>query len=240
MGDKRKVRRYRRTTAVGRVAKNVHKAVCAAAVVLERLEAWEIMMTSDGPHDLYMASVAAREASVHLGYLSARVESLVKAGFEAPKKPRRSGFEPGNAVSISEKHVERYLEAYGDAVLRDLVVEKIMTSGQVAVRSPSTGVSFFAVKFHFVKKRAGMGGGGSGGGGGGGRRGQDGGGQAGQGDASAPGAGMSQLAGQGPAGGGELAPRAGVRQGDVPPPAGRFVSEDGSREVGKSEAPEGT
>jgi hypothetical protein len=150
-------RRYARTTAVGRVLRNLAKGQKILALVRARFESWGALpVPSKGaeptgnsellvPYRLVMAAVDGVDSTMR------EVVKLEKKGWAPPKKSWVVVFVEGDEVEISDKHRTKYLEVYGKDVIADLIVSKVLPSGELAVRHGQR-TPFIVAKSHLARR----------------------------------------------------------------------------------------
>lgn len=129
---RRRRRRYARSTPVGRLQRGIERALKTLKLAEGRLVSW-----AEGGQD------GSRVRGILDEVLRGRV-SLEKAAADAAKlagsgwvPPRRSSavkFVVGEAVVVAPKYKDKYLPVYGDKVLTDLRVTKVLLSGKIAVQ----------------------------------------------------------------------------------------------------------
>lgn len=128
--------RYLRSSPVTRLRRNFEKMSAHARLGRERLRAWS--SSGDARVSRLGALVAqiAEECSAALGLAS----DLAQSGFVPPRQP--STYQPrvGDRVRVGERHRARYQQLYerqlreDPGLLDDLVVRKVLSSGEVAVQ----------------------------------------------------------------------------------------------------------
>ena len=128
--------RYRRSTPVLRLRRNVGKVIYFVSLSLDRLRNWQATGDPLVERALVMASEVA-EKSVDLDELVAELEG---SSFVPPKRSASYQPGPGDHVRISERARPRYQQLYerqlgeDPGFLSDLVVVKVLSSGEVAVQ----------------------------------------------------------------------------------------------------------
>lgn len=146
-------RTYERTTPVGRVQKHLIKAQKIASFAVERMSAWE----HSAHPDLVRALDDARHAASLLDASSSRVARLREEQWTPPKKSTVVVYSEGDEVRITEKYREKYLQIYPTHVIDNLVVNKCLDTGEIAVRSQIATPSerpFIVAKSHLEKRRS--------------------------------------------------------------------------------------
>lgn len=142
-------RRYARSTPVGRAASNLAKVEKIGRMTLDRLRSWG----ANSNEDLSMAVRWLEQGLMGIAEATSRVEILVRDEWSPPKKSGSIVFSEHEEVQISPKYRGKYLEVYGPEILDDLVVSKILPSGEVAVRH-GRKTPFIVAKSHIVLRRA--------------------------------------------------------------------------------------
>lgn len=136
---------------------NVSKSARHASLLLDRLLSW-------GSTDERLVELSAGSHAV-LDKLASMDEILVALEdeeFVPPLKPRAVVFATGQGVRIAEKYRAKYREIYADVLLADsqylddLVVLKVLESGEVVVRR-GRSTPFAVSKTHLVHARSGDG-----------------------------------------------------------------------------------
>lgn len=79
-----------------------------------------------------------------------RVKILDDKGWKPPRRSNALFYEEGDNVKVSSKHRGKYLEVYGKKVVDDLIVSKLLETGELAV---SHGPTTFIVSKSHVEKR---------------------------------------------------------------------------------------
>ena len=128
--------KYKRSTPVTRVRRNVEKVGRHARLVTERLETWR----SSG-EDRVLASIGICQDIEHkTKLLDGCVAKLEAAGFVPPRKSAAVCLEEGQHVRVVDKHRPKYLEAFAIVLredpdfLDDLVVATLLPTGEVSVQ----------------------------------------------------------------------------------------------------------
>lgn len=131
-----KKNQYRHTTPVTRLRRNVEKIFRHAELCRDRLEVWK--RSEDPVVDQALAVVGLIEQ--HARQLDDQVVRLDVAGFIPPH--RTPAWQPmvGDVVKVANAYLDKYGQLY-EKILREdpdmlvnLVVVKVMTSGEVLVR----------------------------------------------------------------------------------------------------------
>lgn len=151
-GRAEKKRGYTRRGPVGVVLQNAAAVARHSQLAARRLDSW---LASGN-----QVVVEARETVLRILHdthvLSELVESLAGSGFSPPEKTEPP-LAPGDGVRVVEEHRSRYEQAYAHVVagvpgaLDELVVEKILESGEVLVRC-GRRVPFPARKSHLARR----------------------------------------------------------------------------------------
>jgi hypothetical protein len=141
-------RKYERTTPVGRVVKHLGKSLRVASFSVDRMSTWE---HANEPR-LTAALIKARSA---IGNLTGAVEDMQKLfddGWKPPQRPAYTVYAEGDEVKIIDRQQDKYLQLYSHTVVDNLVVAKVLPSGEVAVRHGKEA-PFLVPKSH-IEKRA--------------------------------------------------------------------------------------
>jgi len=147
-------RSYTRRGPVGVVSQNVASVERHARLASHRLDSW----AASGDRVV----VEAREVSLRILHDAERLGELVcsmaSSGFEPPERVDPP-LAPGEVVSVKPEHRRRYEVAYAQMVeddpkaLDELVVEKILETGEVLVRR-GRRTPFPARKSHLARRTA--------------------------------------------------------------------------------------
>jgi hypothetical protein len=146
-GKKTGTRKYTRTTPVGRVVRNVTRALDNLNNALRRLRSWEY--AKEGKVDEAAAKLGAAQVAI-TGELEGNLSELMD--WTPPKKSMAISFEVGDEVLIRNRHMDKYAEIYEKKVLANLTVTKVLSSGEIAVRFGDKP-PFIVSKSH-IEKRA--------------------------------------------------------------------------------------
>lgn len=145
---KTKKRQYQRTTSVGRVCKNLEKAVKTVSFASERIATWK--HSSD--LNLLTALSLTEKAISYLNTAHGHMISLYESDWAPPRKSLAITFEEGEAVCITGKYRDKYLKIYTTTVIENLIVAKTLDTGEVAVRHGSQP-PFMVAKSHIERQR---------------------------------------------------------------------------------------
>lgn len=127
---------------------NLVKVEKIGRLTLERLRSWG----ENSNEDLAMA-VRWLEQSLDANAEAAnRLSILVGIEWSPPKKSSSISFEESEEVKISPKYREKYLEVYGPKIVDDLVVSKVLPTGEIAVRH-GRATPFIVAKSHIERRR---------------------------------------------------------------------------------------
>lgn len=147
--------RYRRSTPVGRLRRNVAKISDITRIVLHRLRGWTVPDDKSAAQKTVGKSVELAEAlALACSGLDEKAVALEKAGFVPPQKP--TDYQPvvGDRVKIQEACRSRYAALFEEKQLKseprlfdDLLVTKVLPTGEVLVRR-GRRVPFVARKTH--------------------------------------------------------------------------------------------
>lgn len=143
-----KKRNYERTTAVGRVFKNIQKAMKVVGLVIERMLVWE------GTNSIEVSTSLSqmRNAQESLALANNIVVSLHESDWKPPKKSTAVTFREGEEVKVVGKYREKYLKIYTPVVVDNLMIAKICDTGEIAVRHGSQ-TPFMVPKSHIEHVR---------------------------------------------------------------------------------------
>jgi len=136
MGEKAKKVRYKRSTPVGRLRRNVSKVARHAGLVLARMASWG---TVTEPKVRKVKSLVDEIIS-NAASVDKLLEELETTNFVIPKRSSAVFFVVGQKVTISQKHRAKYRAAYSQVLkldphlLDDLVVMGLLPSGEVVVQ----------------------------------------------------------------------------------------------------------
>lgn len=148
--------RYRRSTPVGRLRRNVEQSGYHNGLAIGKLRGWQASDDQRVERALAIASEVA-ERNVALGE---QVGILEESGFVPPRRWRAYQPEVGHRVRILDKHRDRYrllLERQLEEdpkMLDDLLVTRVLPSGEVAVQR-GRRTPFLARKSHLGQVRGG-------------------------------------------------------------------------------------
>ena len=131
-----KPNRYKRSTPVVRLQRNVEKILRHGELVAGRLETWRSSENA-GVLGAIVLVGALREQALKI---HAIIEALDEGGFVPPRK--QAAWQPGvgEHVAVLPKHRDKYAEALEEVIredpqlLDDLLVTKITKAGEVVVR----------------------------------------------------------------------------------------------------------
>ena len=102
------------------------------------------------------ASELAGAALEKIQVADERLAELEGSGFVPPEKPRSVSWEPGDRVAVGKKFRVKYESVFRDVLqtdpgyLDDLVVDSVLSSGEVSVRRPRGRTPFIVPKTHLV------------------------------------------------------------------------------------------
>jgi len=128
--------RYKRSTPVVRLKRNVEKILRHCDLVMTRLETWRSSESSSVLGAIVLTDALRDQAlKIH-----AIIDALDKTGFVPPRK--QAAWQPGvgEHVAVLPKHRDKYAEALEEVLredpqlLDDLLVTKITKAGEVVVR----------------------------------------------------------------------------------------------------------
>lgn len=148
--DKKKLRRYRKSTPLGRLRRNVDKAARHAELLKARLLSWG----SDNGRLVTVAEWA--DDVIDRAYeMNQILMSLEDERFVPPERPRTVVYVPGQRVAVAEKYRDKYEQAFKEVLksdpkfLDDLVVEDVLCSKEIVVRRGKK-TPFMVSKTHLV------------------------------------------------------------------------------------------
>ena len=150
---KSKLRRYRRSTPVGRLRRNAVKVDRHASLVQARIASWGKV------EDERAAEVSRRMGAILVLVSEADkiMERMELSGFVPPKKSGALVFQIGEPVMISPKAKAKYQEVFKDALksdtnlLDELVVDNLLPTGEVVVRRGKR-LPFMVPKSHLLPR----------------------------------------------------------------------------------------
>lgn len=154
MSTSRKTRRYRRSTPLGRLGRNVEKIARHASLLKARLLSWGVV----GESKLSLLVFVADEVSAKAAGMSGVLAELEAEGFAPPARPRGVEYLPGQRVQVASKFRGEYEEAFKVGIAADpgyldeLTVESVLASGRVAVRRGKKS-PFVVAKTHLLLLR---------------------------------------------------------------------------------------
>ena len=146
--DDKKGRKYERTTPGGRGVKHLGKSLRVASFAVDRMETWE---HANEP-DLTSALAKARSGIANLTGSMESAQRLFERDWKPPQRPAYAVYEEGEEVRITDRQHQKYLQLYSHAVVENLVVAKVLPSGEVAVRH-SKDAPFLVPKSHIEKRQ---------------------------------------------------------------------------------------
>lgn len=147
---KAKKRQYQRTTSVGRVCKNLERGIKTVLFAAERMTTWK--HSSD--LNLLTALSLTDEALSCLSTAHKHMVELYESNWAPPRKSLAIVFAEGEGVKISAKYRDKYLKVYTQSAIEDLIVAKILDTGEVAVRHGANS-PFLVPKSHIDRRREG-------------------------------------------------------------------------------------
>lgn len=145
-GERRRPRE--RTTPVGRVHRNLLKAIADLELVVKRLGQWR---SYEAPSYLERAFHSASLGLANAIEAAEGVGRLTMADWAPPQKSLAVVYVEGEQVSIVDGRRARYLEIYDGHVVDELVVAKVLPTGQIAVAHGRRGQPFIVSKSHLKK-----------------------------------------------------------------------------------------
>lgn len=143
----RSSRKYERTTPVGRVVKHLEKSLRVASFASDRMSKWE------HANEAKLASALTKVRSA-LGNLAGATEDmkvLFNDDWKPPQRPASTVYVEGDEVKVTDRQRDKYLQLYSNAVIDNLVVAKVLPSGEVAVRHGKEA-PFLVPKSHIEKR----------------------------------------------------------------------------------------
>ena len=158
MSTTRKTRRYRRSTPLGRLSRNVEKIARHASLLKVRLLSWGVTTESKLSLLVFMTDEVAGKASDMTDVLA----KLEAEGFTPPERPRSVDYVPGQRVQVAPKFRAEYEEAFETVIAADsgyldeLTVESVLASGKVVVRRGKKS-PFVVSKTHLLLLRESVG-----------------------------------------------------------------------------------
>lgn len=147
MPGRSRKRQYERSTPVGRALKNLTKIEKIGRLTFARLLSW-----GEGDEELSAAVRWLSECLAANMEATSRITILHEKGWSPPKKSSSISFEESDEVQIAPKYRDKYLEVYGSDYLDDLVVSKVLPSGEIAVRH-GRATPFIVAKSHLQSRK---------------------------------------------------------------------------------------
>jgi hypothetical protein len=147
--------KYKRSTPVIRLQRNVAKLERNAQLVLNRLSSWLV----DGDESLEKVVDDTESIMRGITALKDAVDDLEASGFVPPKRSAAAVFTEGQPVAVATKHRQKYAQAFERVLHEDpdfldgLVVVKILKSGEITVRRGQR-TPFIVRKSHIVALKA--------------------------------------------------------------------------------------
>jgi len=143
--SKRK-RKYERTTPVGRIVRHLERAVHTARFAATRLQAW----AHGADPRLLEALARVRSSEADLSQALSKTKELFETRWVPPGKA------PivlcvGDDVMVAKRYRSKYLQVYPAHVIENLVITKILDSGEIAVRGGQE-TQFIVAKSHLRRK----------------------------------------------------------------------------------------
>ena len=154
MSTPRKTRRYRRSTPLGRLCRNVEKIARHASLLKARLLSWGVA----GESKLSLLVFVADEVSAKARDMSDILAELEAEGFTPPERPRSVEYLPGQKFQVAPKFRSEYEEAFKSVIAKDpgfldeLTSEAVLESGKVVVRRGKNS-PFVVPKTHLLLLR---------------------------------------------------------------------------------------
>jgi hypothetical protein len=149
----KKTNKYKRSTPVIRLLRNVEKLERNGELVLNRLISWSV----DGDGQLDQPTTKITKIMSQLAELREVVEKLEDSGYVPPKRSSAISYDEGDPVSVSPKHRGKYEEAFEKVISEDpnfldeLVVVRIMESGEITV-TKGKRTPFIVRKSHLMPR----------------------------------------------------------------------------------------
>jgi hypothetical protein len=134
--DRGRRSKYRHSTPVTRLRRNVLKVLYHDGLALSRLRGWQTGSDDDVGRLLDLAEQVAELGAE----MDVQLAKLEESGFVPPRRSQARVFELGQHVRVEEAARPRYRLLYerqlrdDPEMLDDLVVDKVLPSGEVAVR----------------------------------------------------------------------------------------------------------
>lgn len=147
-------RKYRRSTPVGRVRKNLEKIGKVAQLVMVRLKLWsssQSKQTSKSSDRIASLCEQMDRLMSSNDAALAIVADLEKRGWVPPRPSSVIVFEKGIKVKIGRRFKSKYRVIYSDEVLNNLVVFENLKTGEIAVEYGQT--VFMVPKSHLEIRR---------------------------------------------------------------------------------------
>jgi len=149
--------KYRRSTPVIRLHRNVDKAHKILSLVRDRLSAWG---SARDPNPEVVLGVELVSSAVSLvENLSESVGGLELMGYAPPARPKSTDYGVGDKVKVAQQYRPRYEVAYraqlssDPRLLDELVVSEKLPTGELAVRRTSRSHPIIVRKSHVSRCR---------------------------------------------------------------------------------------
>jgi hypothetical protein len=132
--------KYRRSTPVGRLRRNVAKISDFTRIVLNRLRSWTVPDKSSAQKIVGKSVKLAEAIALACSGLDEQAVALERSGFAPPKKP--TDYQPavGDRVKIQDACRPKYAMLFEEQLkseprlFDDLLVTKVLPTGEVLVR----------------------------------------------------------------------------------------------------------
>ena len=147
-GQSGRKRHYVRSTPIGRAVSNLAKIEKIGRLTLDRLRSWG----ENSHEELAMAVRWLEQSLMATAEATSRMNILANTDWCPPKKSSSISFSEQEEVQISPKYRDKYLEVYGPQIVDDLVVSKVLPSGEIAVRH-GRATPFIVAKSHIERRR---------------------------------------------------------------------------------------
>jgi hypothetical protein len=152
----RKTRRYTRRNPLARLHRGVEMMIKTSDLASSKVESWRACM--DDPPSVLLATCSASEnLRRSLTIFEACVAKLEEVGFEIPRRSKAICHVVGSRVRVLDEHRASYMSLYEEQigrdpkVLDDLLVTKVMPSGEVVVKRDGVDLPIVARKSHLRK-----------------------------------------------------------------------------------------
>lgn len=142
--------KYRRSTPVIRMQRNIDKLDKIASLVQERLLAWK----SSGDETVEAGVTLSLGLAVNIKALKKCADLLEQSGFVPPARPKAAEYETGEKVRVKDEFRPKYESAYraqlssDPDMLDELSVSDKLPTGELVVRRTPRSIPIIMRKSH--------------------------------------------------------------------------------------------